>query len=74
MNYRDLDKRVQEEIQVEFERYWNGLRFEINEHDEYYSQSGMQYGYVAINERTREILLCDCTPDDGDTLFKVVRF
>lgn len=74
MNYRDLDKQVQEEIQVELARYWNGLRFEIDEHDSYYGQSGMHYGYIAIQPKTREILLCDATPDDGDTLFKILRF
>lgn len=73
MNYRDLDKRIQENVQAVLESYFK-QRFEINECDDFYSQSGMWYGYVAINEKTREVLVCDSTPDDGDTLIKIVRF
>lgn len=73
MQYRDLDSHTQKNIQDKLESYWY-QRFDINERDEYYSQSGMQYGYIAINERTHEILICDCTYDDGDHLIGILRY
>lgn len=73
MNYRDLTAAHQEEIQQALQGHFY-QRFDIDEHDEFFSASGMRYGYIAINERNREILVCDCTPDDGDTLIRRIRY
>lgn len=73
MNYRDLDKRIQENVQSALESYWN-QKFEIDELDDYYSQSGMRYGYIAIDTRERWVMVCDSTPDDGDTLIDRIRY
>lgn len=73
MTYRDLPEIIQNQIQQALEAYWN-QRFEISVMDEYFSGSGMRYGYIAINDRVREVMVCDCTYDDGDTLIKIIRF
>lgn len=73
MAYYDLPINIQDNVQKALKIYW-GKEFHIDSRDDYYSDSGMRYGYIAVNEKTREVLVCDCTPDDGDTLITIVRF
>lgn len=73
MHYNHLTAETQEQIQIALEKYFY-QRFEINENCEFYSPSGMQYGYIAFNPRMHEVLVCDCTPDDGDTLIATIRY
>lgn len=35
---------------------------------EFFGNTGMQYGYVAIDNRSRHILIVDSTPDEGDLI------
>lgn len=73
MNYRDLEKTIQQNVQSALESYWNQT-FEIDERDDYYSNSGMRYGYIAIDARERWVMVCDCTADEGDILIDQIRF
>lgn len=73
MQYSDLPMNVQNKIQQALKGYWT-RGYDIDELGDYYSSSGMRYGYIAINTKTHEVLVCDSTPDDGDTLISVIRF
>lgn len=73
MNYRDLDPVVQMMVQEALLEYFYQT-FELDERNDFYSKSGMRYGYVTVNKKTREVLVCDATPDNGDNLITIIRF
>lgn len=73
MNYKSLDRFTQCMVQEALIQYW-GHTFEIDDLDDYYSTSGRRFGYVAIDNHQRTVMVCDCTPDDGDTLIATIRF
>lgn len=73
MKYSDLPQHTQKAIRLAIlNRY--GTHLDVDDNDEYFSDSGMRYGYIVINERLREVLVCDCTDDSGDTIIKTIYF
>lgn len=74
MKLNDLPSWVSDKVNSILCDYWgmDSSSFDWDEEDEYYSQSGMRYGYVAISSKFHMITIdvCDSTPDDGDTIIE----
>lgn len=73
MTYDQLSDAGKERVQLELQHYF-GQRFVISELDEFFSNSGMQYGYIAFDSVERVCMVCDCTPDSGDMIIASFRY
>lgn len=72
LSYNDLPGYVKAHVQAVILKNF-GSKLDIDKNNSFYSpSSNMRYGYVVCS--SREVLVCDCTPDEGDMLLETIRY
>lgn len=69
--YNDLPFPVKADVQIALYKHFKSY-FKIDDAGNVCSKSGMRYGYVTCS--SNEVLVCDCTGDEGDVLIATIRY